>query len=732
MRKLTLLLPALLLAVSSRAEEGMWMPQQIPDLAPRLRALGFEGDPKAFADLTGQPMGAIVSLGGCSASFVSPDGLIATNHHCVQGALQFNSTPARNLIEDGFLAKTRADELWNGPGARVYVTTRVREVTAEVTGKLPARLSDVERHARIERRQKELVAKCEQSGARCTVASFFEGARWFELTQAELQDVRLVYAPPASIGNFGGETDNWMWPRHTGDFSFYRAYVGKDGKPAPYAKDNVPYRPARHLRVSPAGVSEGDLVIVAGYPGRTQRLKTYAEVKEQMEWTYPRTVRRSREMLALLDEVANADPAARIAVTTRVRGLANVMKNREGVLEGAARDGLLEQKASAEKALSAWIEADPKRRAAYGGVVAQLDALQAQKAQTRERDATFEALFYNSSVLGSARTILRFAEERAKPDLDRDLGYQARDWQRIREKEARVQRSLSAKADRALLRYAMIEAAALPADQRIQALDRAVGLLPGAPAEVSAKTIDAYLDALYAGTKLFDQATRLGLLEKSGRELTGTKDSFLELARALLPMDAQLRKAEDARAGARARLGPVYAKALLEKAGGLLSPDANSTLRITYGTVKGVSPRDGLFYLPQSTIRGVLQKYKAGDEDFDVPEKLRSAIRDQLRRTDGAFVDPKLGTVPVDFLSSVDTTGGNSGSAVLNARGEFVGLLFDGTYETIASDFVYDQEDTRSIQVDSRYLLWVMKEFSGATHLLEEMGVSDAPTLGAR
>jgi hypothetical protein len=731
-RKLTLLLPALLLAASPRAEEGMWMPQQTPDLAPRLRALGFEGDPKAFADLTGQPMGAIVSLGGCSASFVSPDGLIATNHHCVQGSLQLNSTPERNLIEDGYLAKTRADELWNGPGSRVYVTTRVREVTQEVAGKLPARLSDRERHARIERRQKELVAKCEKAGVRCTVASFFEGARWYEISQAELQDVRLVYAPPASIGNFGGETDNWMWPRHTGDFSFYRAYVGKDGTPAPYSKENVPYRPARHLRVSPAGASEGDLVIVAGYPGKTQRLKTYAEVKEQLEWAYPRTVRRYREMLALLDGIADADPAARIAVTTRVRGLANTMKNREGVLEGAARDGLLEQKRGAERDLVAWIEADPNRRAEYGGVLAQLDALQAQKEKTRERDAAFESLFYNSSVLGSARTILRLAEERAKRDLDRDLDYQARNWQRIREKEERLQRSLTPKADRALLRYAMLEAAALPPDQRIQGLDRAVGLVPGAPAEASAKTVDAYLDALYAGTKLFDRTTRVGLLEKSRREVAGTKDTFLALARQLLPMDAQVREDEDARAGARARVGPIHAKALVEKAGGILSPDANSTLRITYGTVKGVSPRDGLYYQPQTTIRGVLRKHKAGDEEFEVPEKLRTAIGDQLQRRDGPFVDPKLGTVPVDFLSSVDTTGGNSGSAVLNGRGEFIGLLFDGTYETIASDFLYDTEDTRSIQVDSRYMLWVMKEFSGATHLLAEMGVADAPKLGAR
>ena len=251
-------LAALCLApVSTRADGGMWMPQQMVDLAPRLKKLGFQGNAKAFSDLTGMPMGAVISLGGCSASFVSKDGLIITNHHCVTGALQYIATPERNAVKEGFLAQTLADEAWAGPGSRAFVTVAVREVTKDVLGKLPADQTDLDRQLAIEKREKELTAACEKEGLRCRVASFFQGLRWFEIAQVELKDVRLVYAPPSSIGNYGGEIDNWRWPRHTGDFAFYRAYVGKDGKPAAYDKSNVPFKPKHFLAVDPAGASPG-------------------------------------------------------------------------------------------------------------------------------------------------------------------------------------------------------------------------------------------------------------------------------------------------------------------------------------------------------------------------------------------------------------------------------------------------------------------------------------------
>jgi hypothetical protein len=714
---------ALLAARPASADEGMWMPQQVPDLAPRLRKLGFEGDPRAFADLTGHPMGAVVSLGGCSASFVSPDGLIVTNHHCVTGALQFNATPERNLIKDGFLAATRADELWNGPGSRVYVTVAVREVTKEVTGSLEPGLADLPRGEAIERRQKELTAACEKEGLRCRVASFFEGLRWYEIAQLELKDVRLVYAPPTFVGNYGGETDNWRWPRHGGDFAFLRAWVGKDGRPAAHARDNVPFRPRHWLTVSTAGASPGAFVIVAGYPGRTARHHTLRETREAIEWSYPRQVRQTKEMLAILAELSSSSRETEIRVAARVRGLANAMKNRQGVLENAKKGRLLERKAAMEKDLAAWIQADARRVARYGAVLAALDELQARKEATRDRDAAYRGLYVTQSLLSSARTARRLAEERARPDAERDPEYQQRNWERIREGQARMQKSLDLAADRALLRHALLEVAALPPGQRIAALDAAVGLAAGVPAGEAGRKLDAWLDTLYRGTRLADPKFRVGLLDSPTASVLAETDAFLRLAALLAPLDKELRDAEKERAGALARLGPVYMAAMLEKAGAPVAPDANSTLRVTFGTVKGVSPEDGVLYLPQTRLAGVLAKHRPGDQEFELSPGMVEAIERSLAAPHGPWRDPNLGDVPVDFLSDVDTTGGNSGSAVLNGRGELVGLLFDGTWETIASDFLYDPVDTRSIQVDIRYVLWVAAELSGATHVLREMGV---------
>ncbi len=710
------------LAGLAAADEGMWMPQQIPTLAPRLAALGFQGDPEAFADLTGQPMGAVVSLGGCSASFVSPDGLIVTNHHCVVGALQYNATPERNLLEEGFLARTREEELPIGPGSRVHVTTEVSEVTGDLASRLTPDLSDRQRYDVVDRWVKERTAACEKDGSRCRVSPFFGGLRWFEIRQLEIRDVRLVYAPAAGIGNFGGEIDNWRWPRHTGDFGMFRAYVGPDGKPAPYSRDNVPYRPKRRLEISPEGVAPGDLVFVVGYPGATERHRTYAEIAELTEWELPREIRRSTELLALADELAAGSPDLSIKVEARRRGLANGLTNDRGVLEGLVRGGALEKKKARERELEAWIDADPKRREEFGGALAGLESLRADAARTRERDDVYDSLVGGrSTILEAADTIHQMAVNRSKKDADRERDFQEREWTRIRERLDRMQRSLDPVLDQAFLRYRLVEASKLGADERIELLDRAAGLRPGMPCDEASKAIDAFLDRLYAGTRLFDREFRLSLLDRTEAELREAKDPFLDLAAALYPFGEQLREAQKTRRGARYRLEPVYMKALLGASAGLVAPDANGTLRVTFGKVSGVDIRDGLHYKPQTTVQGILEKHAPGGE-FEVPKPLLDAIAALRAGKQTPYRDAALGDVPVDFLSSVDTTGGNSGSATLDAKGRLCGLLFDGTYDTVASDILFDPVRTRSIHVDSRYLLWVLKEVEGATWILEELG----------
>jgi hypothetical protein len=712
--------------VGVAAEQGMWMPQQIPDLAAKLRTLGFSGNPKAFADLTGQPMGAVVSLGGCTASFVSPDGLIVTNHHCVTGGLQFNSTPQRNLLADGFLARTRDEELSNGPGSRVFVTTSVTEVTAAITGGMAPAATDRERNDAIDRRIKERVAACEKGGLRCSVTAFFEGLRYFEIAQLEIRDVRLVYAPAEGIGVFGGETDNWRWPRHTGDWSFLRAYVGKDGKPAAFAKDNVPYKPKHWLRVSGEGTKPGDLVFVVGYPGRTMRHRTFAEIKETTEWALPRSVRLAEEQLALIDKLTASNPALAITLSGRIQGLNNGLTNTKGVLEGLVKGGALDLKEAQEKALTAWIAAMPERQKQYGDVLPAMAALQTEGEKVRERNAAMSTLSSASSYLSAAQTIYRLSLQRPKADLDRDAGFQERDWSRIRESLDRLQRSLDATADRAFLRWATGLAAALPAGQRIEPLDAAVGLRAGLSAADAGRVIDAWLDKLYAGTKIGDRDARLALIDKSTAQLVAAGDAFVALASALEPMAESIRDAAKNRAGASARLRPRYMQALLAKAGGLVAPDANSTLRVTYGQVKGVDAKDGLFYKPYTGLAGILEK-QTGTGDFNAPKKQTDAIAAFLKTRKSPYLDTGIRDVPVNFLSTVDTTGGNSGSPTLNAKGELVGLLFDGTYESVSSDYLFDDVKTRSIHVDSRYMLWNMAEVDGATNLIKEMAIGQTP-----
>jgi len=398
------------------------------------------------------------------------------------------------------------------------------------------------------------------------------------------------------------------------------------------------------------------------------------------------------------------------------------LTNTKGTLEGLVKGGGLAKKQAQEKELEAWIAADPARQKKYGDVLPALRTLQADTEKTRERNATIGNLAMASNYLSAAQSLYRLSMERPKPDMEREAGYQERDWPRIRDAQDRLQRTIDPTVDRAMLRWALGLAAALPADQRIPAIDQAVGLKPGMPKADANQAIDAFLKTAYENTRLADRTFRLSLIDKSTADLVATKDPFILLAANMDPMLEANREAAKNRGGAVARLMPRYMEALLAKSGGLVAPDANSTLRVTYGQVKGVDAKDGIFYKPQTTLAGIVQK-NLGEGDFDAPKAELDAIKALRAGKSTPFIDPSLGDVPVNFLSTVDTTGGNSGSPTLNRRGELVGLLFDGTYESVASNYLFDPVTTRSIHVDSRYLLWTMAEVDGATNLLHEMSI---------
>jgi hypothetical protein len=711
-------------AASYENPGGMWTPAQMADHVGTLKRLGLAYDPAALTDPTAHPLGAVVSLGGCSASFVSPEGLIVTNHHCVGGALQYNSTPEQNLLEEGFLAATRAEEKWAGPTARVYVTQSFADVSDEVLKGLEAIEDDKARHDEKERRIKQLTAGCEEGkpATRCRIAGYFEGAQYVRIEQLRLKDVRLVYAPHSGIGRFGGETDNWRWPRHTGDFAFLRAYVGKDGQPAEHAADNVPYKPARHLEIAKTGLKKGDLVMVAGYPGRTHRMKTADEVQEAADWYYPYRIELYQQYIAVLEKATKGRPDAAIKAAGRLRGLNNGLTNARGMLDGLTKGGLAQERTKLEEGLRTWIDQDPERKKKYGSVLADMEWIRGEQRKTRVHDTAVGELARGSALLGVARSIVRLAEQRQKPDAERDRGYQGRDRGRRTGRMMRMSKSYDAQVDRAVFKMYLMRAIALPEEERPkEVLEILVG-----EGEIDEAKIDAALDRFYKATKLGDEKVRVRLIEKGDpAKLARSRDPFIKAAIELRPLMEKMEERDERADGALTALRPRYVEALREYTEGSLPPDANGTLRITYGTVRGYRPKpDAEVYEPFTTLSEMADKH-TGKDPFNAPGTILATA---AAKEYGPYLVEEIGDVPLDFLSDLDITGGNSGSATLDSRGDLVGLVFDGNYESMASDWLFIPEITRSIHVDARYMLWVMDAVDQADHLLEEMGVT--PVIG--
>jgi hypothetical protein len=702
---------------------GMWMPEQIAEHAQTLKGLGLELDPAALTDPTSGVLGAVVSLGGCSASFVSDDGLIATNHHCAVGALQYNSSPAENLLKEGYLARTRADERWNGPSARVYVTQSLRDVTKQVKDGLDAIKDDAARTKKVEERTKELVAGCEKGKPhlRCSVAEYFGGGQYRLIEQLEIKDVRLVFAPHDQIGDFGGEIDNWRWPRHSGDVSLLRAYVGPDGKPAEHAAANVPYHPPHRLKLPTRPLEEHDLVFIAGYPGTTNRLRTAAEAEEATAFAYPYRIQMFDEFIALLDVVRAKNEDLKLKGTPLWRGFNNARTKYKGIVDGLVKDGLAARKTRSDAELVAWINADPARKAQYGGAIEGIKAIIEAHRATRAHDLElgFAARFLTLS--GAATTIVRMAEERAKPDAERDPAYQARNWDRIAQDQEQLQKRYDRSLDKALFKLALQRSARLPEKEWPETLTAVLGKVKGKPTD---EAIDKALDALYDKTALEDAKARVELIKTAKTaDLKKSKDPFIQLALKLRPAMKAMEDRDKKDGGAMLLLRPRYAAALAASAGKALAPDANSTLRVTYGTVRGYQPTPAApEFVPFTTVSGMAKK-STGTWPFDAPKFLLDAV---AARKFGPYAAANLGEVPVDFLSDLDITGGNSGSPTLNGRGEIVGLAFDGNYESMASDWLFMPEITRTIHVDFRYVMWLLDAVYPGQHLLREMGGTPA------
>lgn len=731
---IALLVVSLLISpFSSFADEGMWLPDSVGKMPlGEMKKRGFELKPEDVYSLTKPSLkDAVVqiSIGG-TGSFVSPEGLILTNHHVAFAAVTRASTSEKDYINNGFLAKSRAEEI---PAQRyaVSITQDFKDVTAEVLSAVKPEMSPEERMRAIGEKQQEMgkANSREKEGIRAQVVEASGGYQYFLYTYLTLPDVRLVYAPPKSIGYYGGDPDNFEWPRHCGDFAFLRAYTGPDGNPANFSKVNVPFKPKKFLPINATGIKEGDFAMVMGYPGSTFRLRESYSVEYRQNIQLPDQIASLRQQIDALTKAGEKDPKLKIRNADQIFGMSNSLKAYEGTVAGLKRMNLVSRKRAEESDMKQWLDANQSAKAKYGEALPQLEAFY--------RDLTSNSLKQNalSGLLNSGNLLetLEFAYERA---LSRDLPANERALQFTDQALPLVTEQLGSdweerepEAEAKLLAASLARLADLPTDQKIQAVEKLFEGKSGkerrdAEAEFASKAIES------AKFKSFDEVKKL--FTASAADLRAIDDPALKLVIAVVDENAPLAKKQTRILNSIVKVRPQYVAAMQEfrqatKRGLPYYPDANFTLRFTYGDIRGYKPRDAITYDYQTSLAGVIAK-DTGEEPFDAPEKLKELFR---KRDFNSYADPRLNDVPVDFLATTDIAGGNSGSPLMNGRGEITGLVFDGNYEGLGGDYAYDINSNRTIAVDIRYVLFLTEKFGGAGYLFNEMQIKRAKTMTA-
>lgn len=691
----------------SLADEGQWMPSQLTELS-QLGDKGLALPATAIHnEEDGGLMKAVLWYSGCTASFVSPQGLIVTNHHCAYGDLQAQSTPEHDYLSDGFLAKTKRDELRMKSRATMEALQEITDVTQAMTEAMAGIDDHRARFRALEKKEKEIVAECEKApNTRCRVASFYEGSVYQLHRFLELRDIRIVYAPPAAIGEYGGDVDNWMWPRHTGDFSVLRAYVGPDQEPADYAEENVPYRPPRHLEVSAEGVQEGDFVMIMGYPGSTHRHLPAVEVERYVEQVLPRRAEVYGEWVDILEAEAERGEAVAIRVAAIRKSLANRAKNARGMLTGVRRMKLLERKRARDEKLKT-LEGSPEG-AKHRGTMARVATLSQRRRAHFERAFLLETARRGPNLLPLAIDLVRRARERQKPDLERAARFMDRGEDELRRGVARHLRDYDPQVEAKLLAslVARSEGVGIPAFDELR--------------EAGGRDLEGHLTKLLERSKLVEAGAAEKLFDEPDlAALEGGTDPMVKLAVSLVTTIEAVEAEGESIEGEAAVVGPKWFALMRAEQRGPLYPDANRTLRFSYATVQGYAPRDGLVATPHTSLSGAIDKH-TDREPFDLPDRLLAAAPEAAN---SYWAPPHLGDVPVCFLANGDTTGGNSGSPAVNGNGELVGLNFDRVWENIAGDFGYHPPRSRNIMVDIRYVLFLMDKVDDAGGLLAELGL---------
>lgn len=698
------------------AKEGMWIPLFLGELnEAQMKAMGMNITAEDIYSINNASLkDAIVIFGrGCTGELISDQGLLLTNHHCGYGQIQSHSSIEHDYLTDGFWAMNKGEELVN-PGLTATFLVEMREVTEEILKGTDEQLDEKKRDELVKDNIKKLKeANAMDNGIEVVIKPFFSGNRYFMFFYEVYKDIRLVGAPPSNIGKFGGDTDNWMWPRHTGDFSLFRIYADENNRPAKYSKDNVPYTPKKHLKISLQGVEKGDFTFVYGYPGRTQEYLVSDAVKLITEEENPIKIKMRTIRLDIMKAAQKSDPKVRIQYAGKVASLANGWKKWQGENKGIKRMDAIETKFVKENEMIKWMDENPEMSAKYSNIIPEYRKLYGELTPWRKQYQYYREAGMGIELVSFASRFQKIIEELEKEEVD----------------EAKVE-EMATKLDKSIAGFFK---------NYYQPIDEAVALrlLDEYYVGVDANDLPDYFTLINKKYKndykkyvsylfeksIFNQQEDLAkLLAKHDKKFLKTikKDPAFQFAQSLTNKSKEIKEASaDLTSGLKA-LDRKYMQMQMDyQPKKLVYPDANFTMRIAYGQVDGYFPRDGVYYEHFTTLDGIMQKENPDIYDYVVEDQLKKLYKEK----DFGVYANKEGQMNVCFAASNHTTGGNSGSPVFNADGHLIGINFDRNWEGTMSDIVYDPDQCRNITLDIRYCLFIIDKFAGAGHLVEEMSL---------
>ena len=713
---LSTLLVVMLFPFKVKADEGMWFLMFIERLNHRdMEKQGLQLTSEEIYSINNNSLkDAIVQFGGgCTAEMVSGQGLVLTNHHCGYGAIAELSAPEHDYLKDGFWAKDKAAEL-KPKNLKVRFFVRMDDVSKRILGVVNDKMSELDREKAINQEIAKIEKENSENGKYVvSVRSFFQGNEYYYFVYQDYEDVRLVGTPPSSIGKFGGDTDNWEWPRHTGDFSMFRVYADKDGNPAAYSTNNVPLQPKHHLPVSLKGYQPDDFAMILGYPGRTNRWMPAQGVAQNVEFAYPAWVEASKVTMDQMKKYMDQNQKVNIDYASKYAGVANYWKNRDGMIEALKLHGTVAKKTKEEEKFNKWAQKGANK-AEYGNVVSNLNDYYA-KTNLDARHNNYINILLRYSTLASAPYSIGKALE----------NYAAANDAKRNEMRPRIQNAINAYYEKM---YLPLEKDLLAAQLNLYASKaNEAGLAPYVAdlAKQNNNNFTAFVNDAVERSFFADQKQVENFLISPDVEVL-KKDPLYVLSNALVERASK-------QTDEQAKLNDVYSKnfrllvkGLREsKIGNILYPDANSTLRLTYGSIQNLPKSTNPKRQPDvasnyfTTLEGTVAKHIPGDEEFENPQRLLDLAK---AKDYGQYAD-KDGYLHVNFLSNNDITGGNSGSPVMNGKGELIGIAFDGNIEAMAGDVIFDPKLQRTISVDIRYVLWVVDKFAGAKHIVDEMTI---------